>query len=168
MAWTSPRTWVAGEVVTAANMNTHVRDNMNALGLKTAWVPVLTATTTNPTLGTGGSQGGNYRASGGWCEVEGFVAFGTSGVAAGTGNYLLSVPVAPNPAGAGTPLGQCRILDSSATAIGIAHLLFNTSTTVAIVMPSSTTVGGFGTVGAASPMVWAASDRLDFHMAYAL
>ena len=31
MAWTSPRTWVTGETVTAALMNTHVRDNMTAL-----------------------------------------------------------------------------------------------------------------------------------------
>jgi len=31
MAWTSPRTWVVGETVTAALMNTHVRDNLNAL-----------------------------------------------------------------------------------------------------------------------------------------
>lgn len=28
MAWTVPRTWVAGEIVTAALMNTHVRDNL--------------------------------------------------------------------------------------------------------------------------------------------
>lgn len=31
MAWTTPRTWVAGELVTASIMNTHVRDNENAL-----------------------------------------------------------------------------------------------------------------------------------------
>lgn len=31
MAWTSPRTWVAGEVVTAAMGNTHWRDNLNFL-----------------------------------------------------------------------------------------------------------------------------------------
>lgn len=31
MAWTTPRTWVAGEVVTASLMNTHVRDNLDAL-----------------------------------------------------------------------------------------------------------------------------------------
>jgi len=29
MAWTDPRTWATGEVVTAALMNTHVRDNLN-------------------------------------------------------------------------------------------------------------------------------------------
>lgn len=29
MSWTTPRTWIANEVVTAAQMNTHVRDNFN-------------------------------------------------------------------------------------------------------------------------------------------
>lgn len=29
MAWSSPRTWTTGELVTAAIMNTHVRDNFN-------------------------------------------------------------------------------------------------------------------------------------------
>lgn len=31
MAWTAPRTWVTGEVVTAALFNTHLRDNQNAI-----------------------------------------------------------------------------------------------------------------------------------------
>jgi hypothetical protein len=31
MAWTAPRTWTTGELVTAAFMNTHVRDNLNYL-----------------------------------------------------------------------------------------------------------------------------------------
>jgi hypothetical protein len=33
LTWTTPRTWVPGELVTASMMNTHVRDNLN--GLKT-------------------------------------------------------------------------------------------------------------------------------------
>ena len=33
MAWTAPRTWVANEVVTAALMNTHVRDNLLVLSV---------------------------------------------------------------------------------------------------------------------------------------
>lgn len=32
-AWTTPRTWTTGEVVTASMMNTHVRDNLNYLNL---------------------------------------------------------------------------------------------------------------------------------------
>lgn len=31
MAWTTPRTWVAGNILTAAQLNTDVRDNTNAL-----------------------------------------------------------------------------------------------------------------------------------------
>jgi hypothetical protein len=31
MAWTAPRTWVVGEIVTAALLNTHVRDNLKFL-----------------------------------------------------------------------------------------------------------------------------------------
>jgi len=32
MPWTTPKTWSTNEVVTAANMNTHVRDNVAFLG----------------------------------------------------------------------------------------------------------------------------------------
>lgn len=31
MAWTTPRTWTPGEIVTASIMNTHVRDNLDDL-----------------------------------------------------------------------------------------------------------------------------------------
>lgn len=39
MAWTAPRTWVTGETVTAALMNTHIRDNL----LETSAATVTTA-----------------------------------------------------------------------------------------------------------------------------
>ncbi len=46
MAWTTPRTWVDAEVVTAAIMNTHVRDNLTDLdarvGSSTLYTPTLT------------------------------------------------------------------------------------------------------------------------------
>jgi hypothetical protein len=32
MPWTTPKTWSVNEVVTAANMNTHLRDNMSFVG----------------------------------------------------------------------------------------------------------------------------------------
>jgi len=31
MAWTSPATWSVGQIVTAANLNTHLRDNLTTL-----------------------------------------------------------------------------------------------------------------------------------------
>jgi hypothetical protein len=48
MAWTTPRDWTAGELVTEAIMDTHVRDNMNALTRfvgKTADESVVSSTT---------------------------------------------------------------------------------------------------------------------------
>jgi hypothetical protein len=32
MAWSTPRTWSAGETLTAANFNTYIRDQQNAMG----------------------------------------------------------------------------------------------------------------------------------------
>lgn len=53
MGWTTPRTWATNEVVTSANMNTHVRDNLAFLGTpprcsvsNSAAVAVTTATAT--------------------------------------------------------------------------------------------------------------------------
>ena len=36
MSWTAPRTWVTGEIVTAAIMNTHIRDNQVDLDRRTS------------------------------------------------------------------------------------------------------------------------------------
>lgn len=46
MSWTAPKTWTSGEVLTAANMNTHVRDNLSFLfpGATSDAVPRLFAT----------------------------------------------------------------------------------------------------------------------------
>lgn len=43
MAWTSPRTWVVGEILTAALLNVHLRDNVNYLYGSTGQVTLSTA-----------------------------------------------------------------------------------------------------------------------------
>lgn len=64
MAWTSPRTWLSGEKLTAALLNTHVRDNLKAIGdTWTSYTPVWTAATTNPVIGNGTITGA-YAAAG--------------------------------------------------------------------------------------------------------
>lgn len=49
MAWTTPRTWVANDVLTAAQLNTDVRDNMNetAVAKVTTAEDILVATGAN-------------------------------------------------------------------------------------------------------------------------
>ena len=56
MAWTTPRSWTAGETVTSTIMNTHVRDNFNAIvSPPYAYVRATTSTTLS---------------SGGWTEIS--------------------------------------------------------------------------------------------------
>lgn len=50
MAWTAPRTWTTGEVVTASIMNTHVRDNMREVWRELAYVEFTAAVT--PSVGS--------------------------------------------------------------------------------------------------------------------
>lgn len=49
MGWTSPRTWVTGEIITAAQLNTHLRDNLlaTAAGVVTAAGDLVYATGAN-------------------------------------------------------------------------------------------------------------------------
>lgn len=59
MSWVTPRTWIAGEVLTAALLNTHLRDNLNALRISYATtlpgtpadgdLTILVDSTSNPT-----------------------------------------------------------------------------------------------------------------------
>src|ERR1044072_3938497 len=63
--------------------------------LTATYTPTLTAVTTNPTLGAGGSASGRYTLFGGkFCTVRASIVFGTSGTNAGSGQYLMAVPFA--------------------------------------------------------------------------
>ena len=59
MAWTTPRTWVAGETVTANLLNIHLRDNLNALlgvtAVNDTWVDL--GTFSELTIATGAVTG---------------------------------------------------------------------------------------------------------------
>lgn len=49
MSWTTPKTWIVGDVLTASDMNTYVRDNANALYAVTSitsWTDVATGSGT--------------------------------------------------------------------------------------------------------------------------
>lgn len=83
MAWTAPRTWVAAELVTAAHLNTHVRDNLletaparvsaagqMLYGLGANSIGSSLAGTQNQVFGllpgAGGTTGLGFRANGLW------------------------------------------------------------------------------------------------------
>lgn len=89
MAWTTPRTWVAAEVVTASMMNTHVRDNTAALGGydKNTNTVDVTNTTTETSLYSYSIAGNQIGASGSFRAT----IIGDSVYNSSTANYTLRI-----------------------------------------------------------------------------
>lgn len=75
MAWTSPRTWISGELVTASLLNTHVRDN--ELYLKDAPTFDGNVTITGTTTHTGAVSCSSTLAVSGASTVAALTASGT-------------------------------------------------------------------------------------------
>lgn len=117
MAWTSPRTWIAGEVPPAATWNTHVRDNLLAIGdAWTAWTPTVTATTGTFTTVSGAGQ---YIAVGKLIIWSATVTITTAGTAAGTLLFTLPVTaVANRPLGGGLITATGAIVSVSVATSG--------------------------------------------------
>lgn len=76
--------------ITAAWVDVTVR------GALTQWVPVLTASVTSPTLGVGSSTVGVFQQVGKMIQGYGLINFGTSGVVAGSGTLIVSLPAPRN------------------------------------------------------------------------
>jgi hypothetical protein len=92
MTWTNPKTWAPNDILTAADLNTYTRDNELALGTWTTYVPLWTATTTNPVIGNGTILG-RYMATTDWCEVWVGIKAGST-TTFGSGQYSVSLPIA--------------------------------------------------------------------------
>jgi hypothetical protein len=81
----------------------------------TDYTPALTAFTTNPTLGTGSVQYGRRFQIGKLVVCQFKIKFGTSGTAAGSGLYFVSIPTATtaNAVTHNLPVGHGYLLDNS-------------------------------------------------------
>jgi hypothetical protein len=167
MAWTTPGTATAGEVLTAAFWNANVRDNLNEIAPITAgwtsWTPVLSATTTNPTIGTGNIRTGQYQKVGTLVNVQFRIVFGTSGVAAGSGVYRFDLPITPSLlSGNFDPIGHGVIYDTSTGDFRVVALVGVGGSTVEMYFNGTTNFF----VTNAQPWTWAASDILNGQLTY--
>lgn len=141
-------------------------------GKRQTFTPALTATTTNPTLGTGSAVGGGYSRVGDRVEGEAFIAFGTSGVNAGSGNYRVSLPINPvsaNPPyrNSGTPgnasiVGTWQIRDSSgaSTLTGVLQIVAGGDPKVMLAYDNNNQVTN------ALPWIWSNDDVIAYQFAY--
>ena len=149
----TPRTWVAGEVVSAAEMNTEVRDALT--GVQAAWTaytPTWTATTTNPTLNNG-TLVGKWQRLGKTYLYRINLTMGST-TAFGTGSYLFALPAAVHADyTAGNHMGNGVLLD-----VGVnwnqAAAAWNSSTQIFVLATSNLQVSN--TV----PFTWGSGDKL--------
>ncbi|MFI8294430.1 hypothetical protein ACIGCZ_00635 [Streptomyces nigra] len=104
----TPRTWVVGEVVSAATMNQEIRDQFNSMfAAWTSYTPTWTSSGTAPALGNGTILG-RYMKIGRTviCHIN--MTTGSTSTY-GTGNYSFSLPV--------------QAANAGASYVGSAHLL---------------------------------------------
>lgn len=156
MAWTSPRTWVSGETVTAALMNTHVRDNLKAIGdAWSTWTPTWAATTTNPTLGNGTLDAAHITAGKLFIfQIDLTIGSTTN---PGSGTYSFTLPVTPASGGRLTFYGSA-FDTSAANTYPIAGIY--TGGVLSLRQFPGTAGGAFATLTHASPFAWATGDVL--------
>lgn len=121
------------------------------------YVPALTAVTTNPTLGTGSTALGRYvRQANRLIVAHIRLIFGTGGVGAGSGQYIVSLPVNTN----SFTHGSGYLLDSSANALFLIVAYQNSASTVSMIAETVSKVSD------SSPFVWAASDEINMVLTY--
>lgn len=179
MAWTTPKTtWKTAELVTAADLNTYLRDNLNCVGSHldfSTWAPALSITsgTTAPSLGNAASgkiQSGSWMRLGttvsglvhGSCQIR----FGTSGTAAGTGIYTISLPLAMSSSDTARQetVGFGAVYDVSGAdthqVVAVQH-----SSAVCKLKYTSTAAAENWVTGAA-PWAWDVSDQIHLRFCY--
>ena len=161
--WTAtPRTWVAGEVPTAANFNTDVRDLGRAFAdAWTSYTPTLTASTTNPT---------NWTQSGYYCRAGKLViarilleAGGT--MTAGSGNYRVALPVTAASGQDRVPM-PANLYDNSTGARCLPVAVMVATTYLEFRYPTTWPATGNQAVTNTAPWPWAASDQINVNLVY--
>jgi hypothetical protein len=146
----NPFPFVAGEVLTAADMN--------GIGEWTSYTPTWTASTTNPTIGNGNLVA-RYARIQDLIQVQFHISFGTT-TTAGSGQYRVSLPVtAATAISPYTAYGSGYILDSSAGAAYVTSVLVSNSSTTNVIM--KITGSGFGDVTATSPFTFTNLDEIN-------
>ena len=125
------------------------------------WTPALTASTTNPTLGTGSTATGRYgrinKTVFGNCRVF----FGTAGANAGSGFYFVSLPITAQAAG-NLVAGSGYVKDASTGLVRHVSVAIDSTSRVGLYLEDQINYA----VSSTNPWTWAASDQIQFSFEY--
>lgn len=124
------------------------------------WTPVLTASTTNPTLGTGSASVGRYGRINKTVFGNVAINFGTSGALPGTGFYFVTVPITAQ--ASGTLIGQGYIFDASTSLVRHVVALMDNTTRMGLWIDNATNFA----VAATNPWTWSNSDQIRVQFEY--
>ena len=162
MAWTSPRTWVSGEVVTAALMNTHVRDQLLELAgtVGPSYQNYTPTVQSGFTVGTTGSSlTGRYVVIGKTVHYRALAVLGT-GFTIGT-NWGLSLPVT---AASGITHPHVTV---TLTSEGVNNYLGAATMNTTAILFTGIGASGAGTaLSTTSPFTWKATDKITMSGTY--
>lgn len=159
----APRTWSVGEVVTAAYMNTEIRDQFNSFfGAWNTYSPGWFAETgTSPTLGNG-TLTGRYLKVGRTVDWVAQLTWGST-TAAGSGggseNWMLGLPAAPA-AGVTQRIVNVDAFDSSTSLHYSGNAIYSTSNGGVFRTIVSNRADASGIWDSTLPFVYAAGDIL--------
>lgn len=134
------------------------------------YVPVLTASVTNPTMGSGANQMSRYTQVGKFVHYYGLIIFGGGGgAAAGSGLYQVSLPVTAVAAISDSFIGECQLADSSTShylPTANAALQASNGSYFLISYTDAYPVGSLLNVSNAAPWTWAANDGIRWNVFY--
>jgi hypothetical protein len=158
--------WTAGLI----DNTTLPASTLNTIGAAwVTWTPVLTASTTNPTLGSGSTASGNYTQINKLVIANFLFGFGTSPTA-GSGTYQISLPITPKTTSQvfqQNELGSILLRDASTQSAGFAYgYITNTNYFIMAYQPPTYFVTALANVTNAAPWTWAASDTLSGQIIY--
>ena len=164
--------WSGQNTINCDLIDAYAGQSVIGFGL-TGYTPSLSATTTAPTLGTGGFIRGYYYRI--WDQIYswGEFRFGTTGMNVGNGNYGISLPLAadvgvvgasPN-SGSGAAIGNGLLWDASANS-GKRPLLVQLKDSVTIEFYHPVGDAGLNHVYSGSPVTWTNGDGISWFVQY--
>lgn len=168
---TRPSSPVNGMLIYEADTNWYVSYNGSGwliLGTtKTStYTPAITGSGGNPNLGTTGTAEGRWTLWGGkWCTYRGAIQWGGTGVTAGSGQYLISLPFTSSPSIANgvSNVGHIMLRDNSGGPALRTGACYITTSQTTFGMFEATT----GLVTATVPWTWGgASDYISWTITY--